>query len=225
MKKAPSRLLFPVRRHRKPASPDQRRGRFFRFFRLFAPLFLSVSLLFRRTADAYYTTTRNIRELQRHHNHTWRQRIIPQQETSGNYNDVLVAVHGAAIIPQQETSGNYNLYQAWYSADALYHNKKHQGTTTVTVCMECDRDYTTTRNIRELQQIVRVFVSWQYYTTTRNIRELQRGCPRLLMLTDYTTTRNIRELQPEMFCYPSVHHYTTTRNIRELQRLTSVCPP
>ena len=107
----------------------------------------------------------------------------------------------------------------------LYHNKKHQGTTTVTVCMECDRDYTTTRNIRELQQIVRVFVSWQYYTTTRNIRELQRGCPRLLMLTDYTTTRNIRELQPEMFCYPSVHHYTTTRNIRELQRLTSVCPP
>lgn len=64
MKKAPSRLLFPVRRHRKPASPDQRRGRFFRFFHLFAPLFLSVSLLFRRTADVYYTTTRNIRELQ-----------------------------------------------------------------------------------------------------------------------------------------------------------------
>ena len=35
--------------------------------------------------------------------------IIPQQETSGNYNCEAVALIGYLIIPQQETSGNYNI--------------------------------------------------------------------------------------------------------------------
>ena len=34
--------------------------------------------------------------------------IIPQQETSGNYNIPLRVTHGVMIIPQQETPGNYN---------------------------------------------------------------------------------------------------------------------
>ena len=35
-------------------------------------------------------------------------RIIPQQETSGNYNNFLGLSFSRRIIPQQETSGNYN---------------------------------------------------------------------------------------------------------------------
>ena len=34
--------------------------------------------------------------------------IIPQQETSGNYNGPSVQALPLSIIPQQETSGNYN---------------------------------------------------------------------------------------------------------------------
>ena len=34
--------------------------------------------------------------------------IIPQQETSGNYNTSIIRQLFTAIIPQQETSGNYN---------------------------------------------------------------------------------------------------------------------
>lgn len=34
--------------------------------------------------------------------------IIPQQETSGNYNEQGVSQPQGMIIPQQETSGNYN---------------------------------------------------------------------------------------------------------------------
>ena len=35
--------------------------------------------------------------------------IIPQQETSGNYNRSSNIKGDRLIIPQQETSGNYNL--------------------------------------------------------------------------------------------------------------------
>ena len=35
--------------------------------------------------------------------------IIPQQETSGNYNAGTAGAGGLSIIPQQETSGNYNV--------------------------------------------------------------------------------------------------------------------
>ena len=34
--------------------------------------------------------------------------IIPQQETSGNYNTPRQPQSPPPIIPQQETSGNYN---------------------------------------------------------------------------------------------------------------------
>ena len=37
---------------------------------------------------------------------------------------------GTLIIPQQETSGNYNLGGSSLTLGLLYHNKKHQGTTT-----------------------------------------------------------------------------------------------
>ena len=59
---------------------------------------------------------------------------------------------GVAIIPQQETLGNYNLWN---------------------VNRQSDLDYTTTRNIRELQHHLQKFRIAPYYTTTRNIRELQ----------------------------------------------------
>ena len=35
--------------------------------------------------------------------------IIPQQETSGNYNSIGLRCPVRCIIPQQETSGNYNV--------------------------------------------------------------------------------------------------------------------
>ena len=38
----------------------------------------------------------------------WQGWIIPQQETSGNYNEQQAAISSFFIIPQQETSGNYN---------------------------------------------------------------------------------------------------------------------
>ena len=38
-----------------------------------------------------------------------RSRIIPQQETSGNYNKSVLPFVIEKIIPQQETSGNYNM--------------------------------------------------------------------------------------------------------------------
>ena len=103
----------------------------FPFFHLFAPLFLSVSLLLRRTADAYYTTTRNIRELQPAHPssvHTL------YYTTTRNIRELqLTSIHTskALIIPQQETSGNYNIGTSAGRQPAYY---------------------TTTRNIRELQQ-------------------------------------------------------------------------
>ena len=56
----------------------------------------------------YYTTTRNIRELQPRVGSVQLNPIIPQQETSGNYNGGAAEDHGPCIIPQQETSGNYN---------------------------------------------------------------------------------------------------------------------
>ena len=34
--------------------------------------------------------------------------IIPQQETSENYNELGLILLGQGIIPQQETSENYN---------------------------------------------------------------------------------------------------------------------
>ena len=62
----------------------------------------------------------------------------------------------------------------------LYHNKKHQGTTTGGPCRTTSPYYTTTRNIRELQRQHLPGEQVPHYTTTRNIRELQlarRGCP------------------------------------------------
>ena len=62
----------------------------------------------------------------------------------------------------------------------LYHNKKHQGTTTTEEVHNMTDDYTTTRNIRELQPQYTRRLCAEHYTTTRNIRELQlarRGCP------------------------------------------------
>ena len=56
-----------------------------------------------------YTTTRNIRELQPWGIFPYPWPIIPQQETSGNYNGQYGQEPQAGIIPQQETSGNYNL--------------------------------------------------------------------------------------------------------------------
>ena len=60
------------------------------------------------STQSNYTTTRNVRELQLHVQHFCSITIIPQQETSGNYNDLLNILAAACIIPQQETSGNYN---------------------------------------------------------------------------------------------------------------------
>ena len=40
------------------------------------------------------------------------------------------------IIPQQDASGNYNLVLWYEQLQGLYHNKMHQGTTTVTASGE-----------------------------------------------------------------------------------------
>ena len=40
--------------------------------------------------------------------------IIPQQETSGNYNLTRIALEHGAIIPQQETSGRQNRFEENY---------------------------------------------------------------------------------------------------------------
>ena len=58
-------------------------------------------------------------------------RIIPQQETSGNYNGHLLCGGILRIIPQQETSGNYNKLNTLLPQPLLYHNKRLQGTTTL----------------------------------------------------------------------------------------------
>ena len=62
----------------------------------------------------YYTTTRNIRELQPAVLPISSGSIIPQQETLGNYNGKAIGVHLDDIIPQQETLGNYNaVFPIW----------------------------------------------------------------------------------------------------------------
>ena len=77
--------------------------------------------------------------------------IIPQQETSENYNIDDGHDIDFEIIPQQETSENYNHVHELERCAELYHNKKHQRTTTLLLPHEGVADYTTTRNIRELQ--------------------------------------------------------------------------
>ena len=60
----------------------------------------------------HYTTTRDFRELQRRLTAYGGWLIIPQQETSGNYNLPQCVPKCLVIIPQQETSGNYNVLNA-----------------------------------------------------------------------------------------------------------------
>ena len=129
--------------------------------------------------------------------------IIPQQETSGNYNYIVAWLRAWAIIPQQETSGNYNSTAPLAQSSLLYHNKKHQGTTTRPLQPFHHHYYTTTRNIRELQPRYIYPRRFCYYTTTRNIRELQPCKGETCCLEYYTTTRNIRELQQRQCSYCS----------------------
>ena len=77
--------------------------------------------------------------------------------------------------------------------------------------------YTTTRDIRELQRGDCCEFHSRHYTTTRDIRELQLGLMRTIKMSDYTTTRDIRELQPADRHAVAYCNYTTTRDIRELQ--------
>ena len=64
-------------------------------------------------------------------NNSFTKAIIPQQETSENYNTQDSWANQTRIIPQQETSENYNSRDTPAPPYRLYHNKKHQGTTTV----------------------------------------------------------------------------------------------
>ena len=72
----------------------------------------AICLRFRSSRKIYYTTTRDFRELQQHVLRSPPGRLIPQQETLGNYNFTATAFLTSRIIPQQETLGNYNIDNA-----------------------------------------------------------------------------------------------------------------
>ena len=152
-----------------------------------------------------------------------------------------------SIIPQQETSGNYNLWTIQLLDNLLYHNKRHQGTTTnrrirgqgtqlyhnkrhqgTTTFGEGDDSFsllyhnkrhqgTTTGAAPKLHN-AKLYHNKRHQGTTTRICSSDR-------LYDYPTTRDIRELQQAGHLCDEHIYYTTTRDIRELQpaRPAAVC--
>ena len=135
----------------------------------------------------YYTTTRNIRELQLF------------SLAFGSLADYTTTRNIRELQPGR---GVYDLTQD-YTTTRNIRELQHQS----------DRSnigpyYTTTRNIRELQPHPSTCISIADYTTTRNIRELQLTICYYLDRSNYTTTRNIRELQLARRGCPGRSHYS-----------------
>ena len=118
--------------------------------------------------------------------------IIPQQETSENYNDYSSLPALSDIIPQQETSENYNLKAAGLNPILLYHNKKHQRTTT---------------SAPSRAALEPLYHNKKHQRTTTLLLPHEG-------VADYTTTRNIRELQP-YFLVPSTAAQAAIKNPRD----------
>ena len=66
------------------------------------------------------------------------------------------------------------------------------------ISMSAIKDYTTTRDFRELQPILPDAQAPIYYTTTRDFRELQLKLASANVKKNYTTTRDFRELQTKI---------------------------
>ena len=70
------------------------------------------------------------------------------------------------------------------------------------------RNYTTTRDFRELQLRQARLHNHFNYTTTRDFRELQQRQQDAVGLVDYTKTRDLKELQPAGSCGSWPGNYT-----------------
>ena len=122
--------------------------------------------------------------------------IIPQQETSENYNGDFVRTQDSWIIPQQETSENYNCVLYLLFADTIIpqqETSENYNTSLAPLPMpyiipqqETSENYNTNAN----QLFADVIIPQQETSENYNLEESKRQNE-----INYTTTRNIRELQ------------------------------
>ena len=146
----------------------------FRFFPFFCQIAKRKVLVFCSQCFAYYTTTRENRELRL----TGEMRSAYAHYTTTRENRELRPTDTRSVLSYDYTTTRENreLRRARFSMLIVTH-------------------YTTTRENRELRPCRREVVSADDYTTTRENRELRPGTCEKSGSLDYTTTRENRELR------------------------------
>ena len=126
--------------------------------------------------------------------------------------------NASPIIPLREKTGNYDRFPLAVLPGRNYTTTRENRELRPSRLPHCSQPhYTTTRENRELRPFEQFLSQSGNYTTTRENRELRHCSPLQELHADYTTTRENRELRPLSSIMVQAAYYTTTRENRELR--------